>query len=144
MIYADCTCSFKQAWTSTPRAWLQSRPSPWPLWNNIFAPRLAQCRCWSREWSITMSFRNPFADSLALPTISENHIRSTSPTPRALGGGIIIFSGGSAANSLVEVFNEVRDANHTTLSYVIPISDNGGSSSEIIRVFGGPGMWQPQ
>ena len=87
-----------------------------------------------------MSFRDPFAESLALPTISENHIRSTSPTPRALGGGIVIFSGGSAANSLVEIFNEVRDANRTNLSYVIPISDNGGSSSEIIRVFGGPGM----
>jgi hypothetical protein len=66
-----------------------------------------------------MSFRDPFADSLALPTIPENHIRSTSPTPRALGGGIVVFSGGSAANSLVEVFNEVRDANQT---------------------FGGPGM----
>lgn len=26
------------------------------------------------------------------------------------------------------------------LSYVIPISDNGGSSSELIRVFGGPGI----
>lgn len=86
-----------------------------------------------------MSFRDPFADSLSLPTISENHTRSISPTPRALGGGIVIFSGGSAANSLVEIFNEVRDANRTTLSYVIPISDNGGSSSEIIRVFGGPG-----
>jgi hypothetical protein len=86
-----------------------------------------------------MSFRDPFADSLNLPTSPDNHVRSTSPTPRALGGGIVIFSGGSAANSLVEIFNEVRDANRTTLSYVIPISDNGGSSSEIIRVFGGPG-----
>ena len=86
-----------------------------------------------------MSFRDPFTDSLTLPTISESHVRSASPTPRALGGGIVVFSGGSAANSLVEVFNEVRDANRTTLSYVIPISDNGGSSSELIRVFGGPG-----
>jgi hypothetical protein len=85
-----------------------------------------------------MSFRDPF-NTLNLPTISESHVRSASPTPRALGGGIVVFSGGSAANSLVEVFNEVRDANRTTLSYVIPISDNGGSSSELIRVFGGPG-----
>lgn len=89
-----------------------------------------------------MAFRDPFgglSSSLTLPTISETHARSTSPTPRALGGGIVVFSGGSAANSLVEIFNEVRDANKTTLSYVIPISDNGGSSSELIRVFGGPG-----
>ncbi|KAL8871962.1 MAG: hypothetical protein Q9198_007300 [Flavoplaca austrocitrina] len=52
---------------------------------------------------------------------------------------IIVFSGGSAANSLVDVFNELIDKNNCTLSYIIPISDNGGSSSELIRVFGGPG-----
>lgn len=57
------------------------------------------------------------------------------PTPR----GIVVFSGGSAANNLVDLFNQVREANDTTLSYIIPISDNGGSSSELIRVFGGPG-----
>ncbi|EFY87639.1 hypothetical protein J3459_014239 [Metarhizium acridum] len=54
--------------------------------------------------------------------------------------GIVVFSGGSAANSLVDVFERVREANQTSLSYVIPISDNGGSTSEIIRVFGGPGI----
>ena len=53
---------------------------------------------------------------------------------------IVVFSGGSAANSLVDVFNNVIDNNACTLSYVIPISDNGGSSSELIRVFGGPGI----
>ncbi|KAG5913358.1 hypothetical protein E4U42_001245 [Claviceps africana] len=61
--------------------------------------------------------------------------RSSSPP-----AGIVVFSGGSAANSLVDVFERLRDANETTLSYVIPISDNGGSTSEIIRVFGGPGI----
>ncbi|KAF2723713.1 UPF0052 domain protein [Polychaeton citri CBS 116435] len=54
--------------------------------------------------------------------------------------GLVVFSGGSAANSLVDVFEHVRAANQTTLSYIIPISDNGGSSSELIRVFGGPGI----
>lgn len=53
---------------------------------------------------------------------------------------IVVFSGGSAANSLVDVFNEVIERNSCCLSYVIPISDNGGSSSELIRVFGGPGI----
>ncbi|KAL1590202.1 hypothetical protein WHR41_01305 [Cladosporium halotolerans] len=90
-----------------------------------------------------MAFHDPFSGhqhSLPLPTISEDRVRSASPAPRALGGGIVVFSGGSAANNLVEIFNDVRDANKTTLSYVIPISDNGGSSSELIRVFGGPGI----
>jgi hypothetical protein len=54
--------------------------------------------------------------------------------------GIVVFSGGSAANSLVDVFSTVRVSKHCPLSYVIPISDNGGSSSELIRVFGGPGI----
>jgi hypothetical protein len=37
------------------------------------------------------------------------------------------------------VFKKVREDKRCPLSYVIPISDNGGSSSELIRVFGGPG-----
>jgi hypothetical protein len=53
---------------------------------------------------------------------------------------IVVFSGGSAANSLVDVFNEVIEKNNCALTYAIPISDNGGSSSELIRVFGGPGI----
>lgn len=53
--------------------------------------------------------------------------------------GIVVFSGGTAANSLVDVFEKVSEGNGCSLSYVIPISDNGGSSSELIRVLGGPG-----
>lgn len=53
---------------------------------------------------------------------------------------LLVFSGGSAANNLVDVFNEVIDNHVCSLTYVIPISDNGGSSSELIRVFGGPGI----
>ncbi len=61
---------------------------------------------------------------------------TTTPTPR----GIVVFSGGSAANSLVDVFIKVVENRKCSLSYIIPISDNGGSSSELIRVFGGPGI----
>ncbi|TVY23716.1 Uncharacterized protein LHYA1_G008153 [Lachnellula hyalina] len=52
---------------------------------------------------------------------------------------LVVFSGGSAANNLVDVFGKVAD-DKGCLSYIIPISDNGGSSSELIRVFGGPGI----
>ncbi|KAK5005380.1 hypothetical protein LTR28_007787, partial [Elasticomyces elasticus] len=64
---------------------------------------------------------------------------SSRATSRSRAKGIVVFSGGSAANNLVDVFNDVADSNQCSLSYVIPISDNGGSSSELIRVFGGPG-----
>ncbi|KLU86512.1 hypothetical protein MAPG_05524 [Magnaporthiopsis poae ATCC 64411] len=55
-------------------------------------------------------------------------------------GGIVVFSGGTAANFLVDVFNIIIQKRGCPLSYVIPISDNGGSSSELIRVFGGPSV----
>jgi hypothetical protein len=58
--------------------------------------------------------------------------------------GIVVFSGGSAANELVDVFSTVREDKKCPLSYIIPISDNGGSSSELIRVFGGPGAHTKQ
>ncbi|ORY59642.1 uncharacterized protein BCR38DRAFT_445099 [Pseudomassariella vexata] len=59
-------------------------------------------------------------------------------TPRPKG--IVIFGGGTATNSLVDIFNELRESRNCSLSYIIPISDNGGSSSELIRVLGGPGI----
>ncbi|CAI7673470.1 unnamed protein product [Penicillium palitans] len=58
----------------------------------------------------------------------------------ATNRGIVVISGGSAANNLVDVFNALRESKNCPLSYIIPISDNGGSSSELIRIFGGPGI----
>lgn len=62
------------------------------------------------------------------------------PTPRypECVGGISVFSGGTAANFLVDVFDRIIEKQKCPLRYIIPISDNGGSSSELIRVFGGP------
>lgn len=71
-----------------------------------------------------------------IPTLNVEKSPSASPSSRKL----VVFSGGSAANNLVDVFNDVIERNSSSLTYVIPISDNGGSSSELIRVFGGPGI----
>ncbi|KAJ5925278.1 hypothetical protein N7454_007917 [Penicillium verhagenii] len=57
-----------------------------------------------------------------------------------LNRGVAVISGGSAANNLVDVFDTIRQSKNCPLSYIIPISDNGGSSSELIRIFGGPGI----
>ena len=67
-------------------------------------------------------------------------VSSHTPSSSSSTRKIVVFSGGSAANSLVDVFSEVIENNNCALTYVIPISDNGGSSSELIRVFGGPGI----
>ncbi|KAK5167709.1 uncharacterized protein LTR77_007408 [Saxophila tyrrhenica] len=92
------------------------------------------------EWQGLLSANTPI-DSL--PN-GRNSTTSRPRTPNAANSsprsGIVVFSGGSAANHLVEILNQLREANNTTLSYVVPISDNGGSSSELIRVFGGPGI----
>ena len=78
------------------------------------------------------NFLSPNGDNLTLASPMTNGNLKTK--------GIVVFSGGSAANNLVDVFKKVREDKKCPLSYVIPISDNGGSSSELIRVFGGPGM----
>lgn len=49
---------------------------------------------------------------------------------------IVVVGGGSATNALVSVFSQVS----TEICYIVPISDNGGSTSEIIRVLGGPAI----
>ncbi|KAI5789139.1 hypothetical protein EDC01DRAFT_130680 [Geopyxis carbonaria] len=53
---------------------------------------------------------------------------------------LVVFSGGSAANNLIEVFKTLCENRTRGLDFILPISDNGGSTSEILRVFGGPGI----
>ncbi|OBA21196.1 UPF0052-domain-containing protein [Metschnikowia bicuspidata var. bicuspidata NRRL YB-4993] len=48
----------------------------------------------------------------------------------------VILSGGTATNDLVPLFSR----SDFKVSYVLPILDTGGSSSEIIRVIGGPAI----
>lgn len=49
---------------------------------------------------------------------------------------IVVFGGGTATNCLVQVFAELSPS----ISYVLPVLDNGGSTSEIMRVIGGPAV----
>src|SRR5882762_8591763 len=52
---------------------------------------------------------------------------STKSSPRFL-----VISGGTGGNSICSAFGDA--------CYVLPVSDDGGSSSEIIRVLGGPSI----
>ncbi|KAI8376734.1 hypothetical protein EDC96DRAFT_495637 [Choanephora cucurbitarum] len=49
----------------------------------------------------------------------------------------VIFSGGSACNHILDSFQKTG-ANE--VSYILGISDNGGSTSELLRVLGGPSV----
>lgn len=50
--------------------------------------------------------------------------------------GIVVICGGSAVNDIDEAFEKISKKR----TYILPILDNGGSSSEIIRFFGGPAV----
>lgn len=45
----------------------------------------------------------------------------------------VIISGGTGANAIASAFG-------SDPAFVLPVSDDGGSSSEILRCFGGPSI----
>ena len=49
----------------------------------------------------------------------------------------VVISGGSACNEIARSFHTIADNN---VCYVLGISDNGGSTSELLRVLGGPSI----
>ncbi|KAH8120700.1 UPF0052-domain-containing protein [Phellopilus nigrolimitatus] len=57
--------------------------------------------------------------------------RSPSDTPNT-EPSFLVISGGTGCNSICSAFGDA--------CYVLPVSDDGGSSSEIIRVLGGPSI----
>ncbi|KAJ8906805.1 hypothetical protein NDN08_003291 [Rhodosorus marinus] len=50
---------------------------------------------------------------------------------------LVIFSGGTAFNSCARL---MREESLLKVSYVLPVSDDGGSTSEIIKCLGGPAV----
>lgn len=56
---------------------------------------------------------------------------SSQPQP-----SMLVFSGGTAFNGVVEELKVVT----TRVSHVLPVSDDGGSTAEIVRVLGGPAV----
>ncbi|CAO2165529.1 unnamed protein product [Urochloa humidicola] len=49
---------------------------------------------------------------------------------------LLVFSGGTAFNGVVEELKKVT----TRIAHVLPVSDDGGSTAEIVRVLGGPAV----
>ncbi|TPX61619.1 hypothetical protein PhCBS80983_g00900 [Powellomyces hirtus] len=73
--------------------------------------------------SIPMSARYRLRDDIPI---------SATSSPRS----IAVFSGGSAMNTFVTLLQSATD----DTAYIMPVSDDGGSTSEIIKVLGGPGI----
>ncbi|KAG1725566.1 uncharacterized protein EDB91DRAFT_1239786 [Suillus paluster] len=69
------------------------------------------------------------------PTLITNghvHFQNQVPEARHSKPSFLVISGGSGGNSVCAAFENA--------CYVLPVSDDGGSSSEIIRVLGGPSI----
>lgn len=50
---------------------------------------------------------------------------------------IVCLSGGTGGNAIAPILQSLSGGRTT---YILPVSDNGGSTSEILRVLGGPGV----
>lgn len=124
---------------ASPTAPLSRAASPRPLAlrdvdDDSFAPSaLAQ------ETDSVHAVSPSLTPSLPAPASQdENHFASpaeTSHSPQKLQplGETLVISGGSG-------FNDLLGAAPGNTTYVMPISDNGGSSSEIIRTLSGPSI----
>jgi 2-phospho-L-lactate transferase/gluconeogenesis factor (CofD/UPF0052 family) len=62
---------------------------------------------------------------------------SAAPSDSSRLPGLTLFSGGTAMNSLAAALS---DGISPRISHVLPVSDDGGSTAEIVRVLGGPAL----
>ncbi|PWA56025.1 maternal effect embryo arrest 18 [Artemisia annua] len=73
--------------------------------------------------------------SLFMNSLNIHH----SPTAAATTSNqpsLLVFSGGTAFNGVVEELKKLT----TSVAHVLPVSDDGGSTAEIVRVLGGPAV----
>lgn len=67
----------------------------------------------------------------AAPAHAEEHVHGQQAP------ALVVFSGGTAFNTVATL---LRDKVTTRVSHVLPVSDDGGSTAEIVRVLGGPAV----
>ncbi|KAM3748332.1 hypothetical protein ACB098_05G100500 [Castanea mollissima] len=76
-----------------------------------------------------------FSPMASLRSSSLNHCRcSSNSNPNQ--PSLLVFSGGTAFNGVVEELKNFT----TRVAHVLPVSDDGGSTAEIVRVLGGPAV----
>ncbi|KAK9811414.1 hypothetical protein WJX72_003619 [[Myrmecia] bisecta] len=56
--------------------------------------------------------------------------------PAEMPPALVVFSGGTAFNSVAGVLQQLT----TRVAHIMPVSDDGGSTAEIVRVLGGPAV----
>ncbi|XP_047338103.1 uncharacterized protein YNL011C [Impatiens glandulifera] len=79
-------------------------------------------------------FHSPFPSrSLSMVPASASH---SNPNPSTTQPSLLVFSGGTAFNGIAEELKKLT----TRVAHVLPVSDDGGSTAEIVRVLGGPAV----
>ncbi|KAI4323714.1 hypothetical protein L6164_023299 [Bauhinia variegata] len=80
---------------------------------------------------------SPCSSSMASFPIQHHQCRcSSNPNPTHNQPSMLVFSGGTAFNGVVEELKNFT----TRVAHVLPVSDDGGSTAEIVRVLGGPAV----
>ncbi|KAL5576557.1 hypothetical protein UlMin_018256 [Ulmus minor] len=73
----------------------------------------------------------------AIPSPNPNYCsRSSNSSPSPSQPSLLVFSGGTAFNGVVEELKSFTNR----VAHVLPVSDDGGSTAEIVRVLGGPAV----
>ncbi|XP_020264163.1 uncharacterized protein YNL011C [Asparagus officinalis] len=73
------------------------------------------------------------ASPCSVSSSPSSSIYNPNPNPQP---SLLVFSGGTAFNGVVEELKKVT----TRVAHVLPVSDDGGSTAEIVRVLGGPAV----
>ncbi|KAG0237751.1 hypothetical protein BGW42_000157 [Actinomortierella wolfii] len=116
------TEQFKTSVTIAGGADATSRPSPTPLQPSAT--------------SSAASAPAPAPTPAPAPAASTSWSTRSTTTRGGADAGIVVVSGGTACNSLVQLLQNMTP----NVTYVLGISDNGGSTSEILRVLDGPAI----
>ncbi|XP_031129445.1 uncharacterized protein YNL011C isoform X1 [Ipomoea triloba] len=74
--------------------------------------------------------------SFSLMASSARGSPTHSSVPTAHQPSLVVFSGGTAFNGVAEELKKLT----TCVAHVLPVSDDGGSTAEIVRVLGGPAV----
>ncbi|KAJ3670889.1 hypothetical protein LUZ60_008315 [Juncus effusus] len=89
------------------------------------------------------SFSPPFSDPSFFHSLRRSTKRFVAPRMASASShcdgsapSLLVFSGGTAFNGVVEELKKVT----TRVAHVLPVSDDGGSTAEIVRVLGGPAV----
>lgn len=92
---------------------------------------------------VLVSIRKPHASPISSPSRlkASSHSRKrflfiSMAAPNPSHPSLLVFSGGTAFNGVVEELKKLT----TRVAHVLPVSDDGGSTAEIVRVLGGPAV----